>query len=166
MKKGMVIPTLLLGSLLFGSLSPVFANPGWGNDFGTGESCPGTVDEHNKRLEHRMAMMAEILDLNQDQQGQIRQLLADHFAQNQGKREELKMNRETLREQLRSYSFDAQSFRALAGKHAELKTELLVGRARMKQQIFAILTHEQQEKAEKLLNLRGPNHHDRHELNF
>ncbi|MFK5927122.1 MAG: hypothetical protein QM483_10870, partial [Desulfuromusa sp.] len=40
-------------------------------------------------------------------------------------------------------------------KHADLKTDMMVQRAKTKQQVLAVLTPEQQQKAEKLRGMHG-----------
>jgi protein CpxP len=70
-------------------------------------------------------------------------------------RTEMEASRKTLREYKQGNNFDESEFRAIAQKHADLKTEMMVQQAKTKQQIFAVLTPEQRQKAEKLRGMRG-----------
>jgi len=167
MKRKIVVATLLLGTLLSAGVGLALAeSDSWGGGYGRNGNCADSAEDHAKRLEHRMAMMAEVLDLSEQQQAQIKQMLTSNYAQHQALREQLQKNRTALREQLQADSFDEQSFRSLAGKQAELKTELIVARARMKQQLNTVLTPEQQEKAKRLWQLRGKEHHGRHGIDL
>ena len=162
MKKRVLITTVLIGTLATAGIGLAFNGSDRMMGYGRNGNCTATGAEQNARLEHRLGMMTEILGLNDQQQEQIKQLLATHFAQNRGLREQLQQSRDALREQQRSSSFDEQAFRTLAEKQANLKIELMVARGKLKQQIYALLTPEQQDKAERLQQLRGGRHHGRH----
>lgn len=167
MNRRIFIPTLLIGTLLAGSAGLTFAEPGPGRDgYGRGGNCARSVDERGEHFKKRLQMMAVALGLSQEQQDQIKQLLSKHFEQSQGLREQLRQNRDTLRQQMRSSNFDEQSFRTQAEKQADLKTDMMVAQAKLKQQIDAILTPEQQKKAETLRQLRGEGRHGRHGMDW
>ncbi len=155
MKKRVLIPTLLVGTLLTSGLA--LAGP-----FGFGGRCDGhgrgavSYEEHEERMEHRLEMMSALLDLSESQQAQIEALLQKQWAANQQQREEWQAERDALREQLLAKDFDEAKFRAAALKKAEQKVDRMVEHAKLKREIYQLLSPEQQEKADKLLALRGP----------
>ena len=159
MKPRILLPTILMATMLAGGASLALAER---DPWGGGPGHCGKSEDQSERLEHRMARMTEVLDLNEQQQEQIKQLMTAQFEQTQDLQGQLRQNRDALRQQLHGVDFDEQSFRAMAGKQAGLKTEMLVSRAKLKLQINALLSPEQQQKAEKLLQLRENRRHGRH----
>jgi len=162
MKKTMIVPTLTIGALLISSMA--FAWPG-----GQGsKNCDGprngkgqgmTYEQHEERMEQRLDFMAIALDLTADQKKQLEALGEKNWQERQNQREKMQANRNELRELGQSKDFDEKTFRAKAREHADLKTDMRAGHAKMKQQFFAVLTPEQQEKAEKLWDLHGDRQH-------
>lgn len=152
MKKRILIPTLILGTLLTGSLA--LASPGF--DRGNCGNCPNkgqapfSYEQHEERMEQRLEMMSTVLDLSENQQEQIATLLNQRWQNRQQHREQMQAARDAMREARSTATFDEADFRAKAAKQAELKTDMMVERAKMKAEIYALLTPEQQEKAEKL----------------
>jgi protein CpxP len=167
MKNRILISTLLLTTLFAAGGSLAVAGPGFGRGgFGQDGKCGKTLEDSGERLVQRLAMLAEVLDLNEQQQGQINQLLTSHFEQSQNLRQQAQQNSADLRDQLYAKTFDEQGVRLLAEKQAGFKTELLVARAKLKQQIYQVLTPEQQEKAEKLRQLREAGGRGRRGMGF
>lgn len=168
MKKQIIIPALLIGALVTGGATLATAKP-WGNGPGNcgvkGQEM--TAEQHEERMEHRIEMMSEILDLSEEQEQQIEALLQAQFEQKSTQREQMRAGQQELRDKMQATDFNEAEFRALAEQQAKLKIDLMVEKAKTKQQIAAILTPEQQEKAEKLMELRGQGHHGgRHEMGF
>lgn len=118
----------------------------WGN--GKGSRC--NMDCSQRQQGNHLERMAVILDLNPAQQQQ----LAELRAQQQNKRTQMRTEMKTLQQELRAcqpgVEFDAEALKAKARTYADLKAALLVNRIEHKQQMFAILTPEQQEKAGRL----------------
>lgn len=158
MKKTTLITPLLIGLLL--STGIAIASPGGQGGRHWTDSCnrngQGMTDvQHAERMEQRLEKMAVILDLTEQQQEQLKNVFAKNWQDHQAMRAELQASRNALREDQQAATFNEADFRAKAQKHADLTTEMMVQRARTKQQVFAILTPEQQQKAEELRGLRG-----------
>lgn len=161
MKKTMVIPAILIGILLSGGLA--FA---WSGGHGKG-NCNGesgkmgqgmTQEQHSERMDKRLEKMGVILDLTDRQKEQLEGLFDQQWQTHQSMRTEMQASREDLRESKQGQEFNETEFRAKAQKHADLKIEMMVQHAKTKQQIFALLSSEQQQKAEKLREIGGGFH--------
>ncbi|MDX2479766.1 MAG: Spy/CpxP family protein refolding chaperone [Desulfuromusa sp.] len=164
MKKTTLIPALLIGVLLTGGIA--FASPGQGKR-DCGDSCDRkgqgmTSEQHEKRMENRLEKMAVILDLTEQQKEQLENLFEKKWQNHQSMRAEMQASRKDLREYKQGKEFNEADFRAKAQKHAELKTEMMVQHAKTKQQAFAVLTPEQQQKAEKLHGMHGESFFGKH----
>ncbi len=168
MKKRILVPTLVVGTLLIGSL--VMAGPGgygrgncdgggYGNGNGQGMM---NYEQHEERMGQRMEMMDTILDLTEEQKGQIETLLNQKHQDKQELHEQMQASREAMREARNADTFNEADFRAKAAVQAELKTEMMVAHAKLKQQIRALLTPEQQEKADTLGGMMGGHGKGRH----
>lgn len=163
MKKRILLPTLIIGTLLTSSLA--LAGPGYGRNC-IGEDCIGggynskargamTYEQHEERMEHRLEKMSTVLDLTETQQEQIKALFDKQYRDHQPLREQMQAARDAVREARTAETFNEADFRTKAAKQAELKIEMMVQREKMKQELYAILTPEQQEKAETLRGLMG-----------
>ncbi|WP_321367464.1 Spy/CpxP family protein refolding chaperone [uncultured Desulfuromusa sp.] len=158
MKKTTIIPVLLVTLLLSAGTS--FAWPG-----GQGKrACDNSYhrqgqrmnyEQHQVRMENRLEKMAVILDLTEEQQTQIEALIEKQWQDRQSMRAQMQTSRNDLRAYKQGNEFNESEFRAKAQKHADLKTEMMVQHAKTRQQLFAVLTPEQQQKAEKLRALHG-----------
>ena len=161
MKKTAVIPVLsvlLVGLLL--SFGTAFASPGGYGKRNFDDSCNRkgqgmTFEQHEDRMENRLEKMAVILDLTDQQKEQLENLFEKKWQDHQAMRAEMQASRDDLRAYKQGKEFNEADFRAKAQKHADLKTEMMVQHAKAKQQAFAILTPEQQQKAEKLRGMHG-----------
>ncbi len=162
MKKRIIIPTLIIGALLTGGLAlagPFGPGDCDGKGYGRGQQL--TSEEREERMEHKLEMMSEILDLSDNQEEQIEALLEKQWASREEHREQRQAERDEFRQLRTGDDFNEAEFRALAMKKAEQKVDRMVEHAKLKQQIFQLLTAEQQEKADKLMAMRG-NHGRRH----
>lgn len=123
------------------------------------DDCQGRMEmKHEKRLE----IMAEVLDLSEVQQKQIQEIIEQECAERDGNREKMHASREQMRTLLESDTFDEAAVRSLAESEAKMKIDAFVARAKVKNQIFQLLTSEQQELAEKLKPLlHKPGKHHR-----
>lgn len=168
MKKHVLIPALLIGTLLTGSLA--FAAPG----FGKFSNCNGanrgqgaiTFEQHEAKMELRLEKMTAVLDLTEAQQARIKELLNQNWQQRQNDRESMRNARDAMRTARLADPFDEADFRTKATKLNELKTERKIDRVKQQAEIYALLTPEQQKKAETVRGLMaGPGktkgHHDR-----
>ena len=161
MKKRALIPALVIGTLLTTSLA--FAGPGFGGKFGRGcdGDCygrgqgPMSYEQHEERMGHRLEMMAAVLDLSADQQAQIKDLLDQQWQDRQADRDEMLAVRDAMRAARLADPFDEADFRAKAAKQAELRTERMIERTKLQQEIKAVLTPEQQAKADTLGGMMG-----------
>ncbi|PLX80818.1 MAG: hypothetical protein C0615_00430 [Desulfuromonas sp.] len=109
------------------------------------------------RHEHRMDRMADILDLTEAQQKQIDAIHEQERATFEADREQRREIHEQMRALIESDNFDEAAIRNLATKEAEMEIEQRVSRAKVRNQVFNILTPEQQELSKKL----GPMHGER-----
>lgn len=148
---------ILCGVLVLGSNLTALALSGGlggktdGGRFGDG---PCWVEAGSGHREH----MAEKLDLSEEQRQEAEKL----FAANREQAEKLlarikKVDRE-LRLAVNPKDFDEKALRKLAAEKNQLRTELMVGHARTRSRVYALLTPEQRELADlahKLKQLRG-----------
>ena len=168
MKKSILIPSLILGMLLTGSLA--LAGPGGCGSCDRGDSCRGkgqgqgqgvmNPEQREARSGKRLLMMTTVLDLTETQQSQIDALMNEQREEHQQLREKMRDSRDDLRGIRMADTFNETEFLAKAVKQAELKTQMMVEKAKLKQQIYAFLTPDQQEKADKLAKMkRGKGRH-------
>ena len=152
MKKRILIPALVVGTLLTGTL--VMAGPG---GYGRGD-CNGkgggqgamTFEQHEERMGNKLDRMGAILDLTEAQKTEIEALFNEQWQDHQQLREQMHASRDEMRGAQTPGDFNETDFRAKAAKRAELKTEMMVQKAKLRQQVYNLLTPEQQEKADAL----------------
>jgi len=152
MKMRIIISTVLIGSLLTGGIA--FAKPyssNNGNHNSKGQKMV-TEEQHQQRMENRLERMDVILDLNDNQEEQIKVLFSNQRQKNQAMREEIRDDR---RAAMNSGNLDETTLRSNLAKQAGHKADRIVERAEMKKELYAILTPEQQQKAEKIWQTRG-----------
>jgi len=158
MKKNMLIVaalvTTLIGGVGFGP-SLALANADGGRWSGHHE---GRERGHGKRL----AVMAEILKLTEEQKAQIAAIHREERQNMAPLREKMRDARKQLRDAAQAQPFDEAKVRTLAASQADIKTELTVSRLRTHNRISAVLTPEQRELAEKIRPLLGGQHRGEH----
>jgi Spy/CpxP family protein refolding chaperone len=107
-----------------------------------------------KRGGHERGMfgqrMAQQLGLTDAQQQQIKSILQAEKPKMQPLMQELKQERQQMNSLTDSGNFDEAAVRAAASKQAQTETDLAVERARVKSQIFAVLTPDQRTKAQEM----------------
>ncbi len=163
MKKKILVSSLVVGALLTGSLAlAVPGGFGGGNCGGGKGQTTMTYEQHEERMGVRLEKMATILDLSEEQKTQIGALLNQQWQGKQNLREQMQASKDALREIRSSDNFDEAEFRVKMAKQAELKTEMMVKKVELKKQVEALLTPEQQEKADKLEGLMGRHGKGRH----
>jgi Spy/CpxP family protein refolding chaperone len=159
MKNKISISTLLI--VLIFSATSVFAWPGHGNK---GENCDrrGAGMNNEQRMENHLEKMAVILDLNKDQQEKIKALAENHQKERQELRTKMHESRKALREFRFSTDVNVDEYRAKAHQQADLKADMMAQKVQHKKSVFAVMTPEQQKKAEQLWEMRGDkrNGHD------
>lgn len=157
MKKTATITTLLLATLMI--TSSAFAWPGYRDGKGSGDCNRRegrmNYEQHVDRMVNRLERMAVILDLSAEQKTTLEELNSKHFQDRQVLRSKMEKGRDELQAYRFSDKFDEKEFRALAQQHADLKTEMMVQGAKHRQDILAVLTPEQREKADKLREMGG-----------
>ena len=87
------------------------------------------------------------LDLTDEQKAQMKQIREASKSKTLALRESMKENRQKLNEATANGAFDEAQVTAIANERAGLSAQLMVERARVKSQTFAILTADQKAKA-------------------
>lgn len=95
------------------------------------------------------------LNLTEAQQQQVRQLTEQYRAQNRTLIEQVRKAEQARRDAVEAVPFDEGRIRAAMQQLAEPQTEFAVQQARLRSEIYALLTPEQQQQAEKLRAERG-----------
>ena len=95
------------------------------------------------------ARLAKALDLTDAQKEQVKTILETEREKVAPFRQKLGETREKIRRAVEAEPFDEAAVRSLASSQNETRTELMVSRARVKSQIFALLSPEQRERAKK-----------------
>ncbi len=156
MKKSYIIPAMLIGILVTGGIA--IAKPygsGYGNNCKNKGQGMMTEQQHAQRVENRLARMDAILDLSDSQEQEIAVLFNQQWQKRQAVRDEMRAGRDERRAAMQKGTLDEATIRSNVAKRAEFQADRLVERAKMKQELYAILTPEQQEKAEKIRNTQG-----------
>jgi protein CpxP len=156
MKNRTLVTALLAGTLLSGiALSPAVAGRGFGN-------CDQADNpRHQQRMEQRLEQMTTLLGLTATQQQQIGAIMAEQRTQHQDRFRQRREQQRHMPELDSAAPFDEAAFRARAEKRAAERIDMQVERMKTRQRIFALLTPEQQEKAEIVfqnMGKRGPGH--------
>lgn len=150
-----LLPTVLAGAVLIGTLalSNAFAGPGYGKCDELDSSA--RQEKMAERMDRHLAKMTTVLELNETQQTQIKEILANKQEARQDQVEQRCEDRQQMQKLKSAATFDETAFRALAEKHAAQRIDRQVEKMKTKQQIFALLTAEQQEKADVLFQAMG-----------
>jgi len=137
----------LIGGLGFGqALAHARGDGGcWKNHQKGGDRGPGT----------RLALIAEILNLTEEQKSHIAAIHQEERQNIRPLREKMRETREQIRQAASAQPFDEAKVRSLAASQADIKTELMVSRLRTQNRISAVLTPEQRDLAEKIRPLLG-----------
>jgi Spy/CpxP family protein refolding chaperone len=95
------------------------------------------------------ARLAKALDLTDAQKEQVKAILETEREKVAPLRQKLGDTREKIRQAVEAMPFDEAAVRTLAASQNETRTEMMVSRARVQSQIFALLSPEQREQAKK-----------------
>ena len=112
----------------------------------------GMGDGFGPSPEHIVAFMTDTLDLTDAQQAQAKQILDKEKPNFTPLMQQLKDGHKQMRALEESSTFDEAAVRSLVTQQAQAMTELIVTKARVKSELFAILTTDQKAKATKMLN--------------
>jgi protein CpxP len=110
----------------------------------------GRFGRHEGWMLHRLT---KELNLTEAQQTQIKGILAVEKSKTQPLMKQMHDNRMAQSNNFAA-NFDEAQVRAQANQQAQIMSDLIVERARAKSQIYAVLTPEQQAKAQQLMQER------------
>lgn len=108
--------------------------------------------------EHMLSFYTDYLDLTDAQQAQAKDIMDKNKTALQPFFEQMGQSRRDLSQLEQSATFDEAKVRALATQQAANMTEFIVQEARMKSQLFQILTPDQKAKMTKLMDRHGMKH--------
>jgi protein CpxP len=97
--------------------------------------------------------MTKQLNLTEAQQTQIKGIMAGEKTRVKPMMQQLRQNQQTEDANING-SFDENQARTFANKQAQLMTDLIVEKERMRSQVYAVLTPEQRQKALQLMQER------------
>ena len=97
--------------------------------------------------------MTKQLNLTDAQQTQIKDIMAGEKTKIKPMMQQLRQNQQAEDANVNG-SFDENQARAFANKQAQLMTDLIVEKERMRSQVYAVLTPEQRQKALQLMQER------------
>ncbi|MBZ0157134.1 MAG: Spy/CpxP family protein refolding chaperone [Alphaproteobacteria bacterium] len=119
------------------------------------EHCiKGKKRAHKRHFKH----MAKVLGLSDLQKEKVKTILKSGRQANAPLRQQLAESRKALRQATHTVPFDEAAVRAIAEKQTRLRTELIVAESRMWNEVYALLTPEQKDKAGKLFMERRKGH--------
>jgi protein CpxP len=98
---------------------------------------------------HMLEFFTDYLDLTADQQAQAKQIVESGKTTMQPLMEQMKSGHLQMRQLEESSTFDEAKVRVLASQQAQTMTEMIVQKAKIKSQLFAILTADQKAKLQK-----------------
>jgi protein CpxP len=104
--------------------------------------------------------MTKQLNLTADQQTQIKGIMANEKTKIKPMMQQLRQNEQAENANING-TFDENQARAFAGKQAQLMTDLIVEKERMRSQVYAVLTPEQRQKALQLMQERQQHRQER-----
>ena len=104
--------------------------------------------------------MTKQLDLTEAQQTQIKGIMASEKTKIKPMMQQLRQNQQAEDASMNG-TFDENQARAFANKQAQLMTDLIVEKERMRSQVYAVLTPEQRQKALQLMQERQQHRQER-----
>jgi protein CpxP len=117
--------------------------------------CNVNVDCSQAQQGNRLERMAVILDLSPEQQQQMTELRTAQKEKRAQMRTQLREARQQLRTAQAQAGVETADLKAKARTFSDLKGAMLLNKIEHKQQMFSILTPEQQEKAAKLKGMHA-----------
>jgi periplasmic protein CpxP/Spy len=143
-KKFLIIPAILMALAAGLATSALAQRPGKG--FG----------HHGGWMKH----MAKQLNLTDAQQTQIKGIMATEKTKIKPLMQQMRQNQQAQDANING-SFDENQTRAFAGKQAQIMTDLIVEKQRMRSEVYAVLTPEQRQKAQQLMLERQQHRQER-----
>jgi Spy/CpxP family protein refolding chaperone len=116
----------------------------------------GFVRNNGWMLKH----MTKQLNLTEAQQTQIKGIMASEKTKIKPMMQQLRQNQQAEDANING-SFDENQARTFANKQAQLMTDLIVEKERMRSQVYAVLTPEQRQKALQLMQERQQHRQER-----
>lgn len=104
--------------------------------------------------------MTRQLNLTEAQQTQIKGIMAGEKTKIKPLMQQLRQNEQAEQASING-TFDENQARAFAGKQAQLTADLIVEKERMRSQVYAVLTPEQRQKAQQLMQERQQHRQER-----
>lgn len=148
--KALLIATTLVGGA---AAAVAYAMPPGGGACGYGPHAMG-LGRHGMDHEARIERMAQHLNLTQEQREQVRAIVDKHRPQTRALRDQLTESHKQLREIVRSDRFNENEVRKLAEAQGKLKAEMIVQRAKVQNEIRAVLTEEQRRQLDEMRKQR------------
>jgi Spy/CpxP family protein refolding chaperone len=115
------------------------------------------IGRHNGWMLKRMTKQ---LNLTEAQQTQIKGIMAAEKTKIKPLMQQLRQNEQAEQANING-TFDENQARAFAGKQAQLTADLIVEKERMRSQVYAVLTPEQRQKAQQLMQERQQHRQER-----
>lgn len=137
--------------LLITGIGTAMASRGDGMGMRDGD-CRGSKPGDNP-MDRHLEKMSKFLDLTADQQTAIQQIMTDHRAQADSHRQQMQEARAAMLQQ-KGAGFSEDEVRKAAELSGSAYAEMMVDRARMHNEMDAVLTVEQRQLAEKLAMLQ------------
>jgi Spy/CpxP family protein refolding chaperone len=167
MKKRIIIPTVLCGIVLTTS---AIASQFSAKDIGEGDYQHGwrgpqmkqelTQEQYDVRLSKQLDRMTVLLDLNEEQLTQLKNLFEQQWQMRKELQEKMQASRDAMLAYRLNNKSDLDEFRNLVEEQAEIDVEMKVNREKQRQNLFSLLTEDQQAKLERLHEIiRGPHKH-------
>lgn len=139
----LIIPTVIAAGLFTASMAN--ADSGW---FGKGKHYGS--EHHYERMEH----LSDMLDMSDDQETQLKAILKN--AKEQGKAN--KVSRRGMRQAMMSISPDDPQFMTKVEEQADIAAANMKAKmlhfAQVRQDVYAILTEEQKQKMQRMIEKR------------
>jgi Spy/CpxP family protein refolding chaperone len=145
-KKLFIIPAILMA--LTAGLATAALAQGSGGGFG----------HHHKGW--MLKRMTKQLNLTDAQQTQIKGIMAGEKTKIKPLMQQLHQNQQAQDANING-TFDENQARAFASKQAQVMTDLIVEKQRMRSQVYAVLTPEQRQKAQQLMQERQQRRQER-----
>ncbi len=122
----------------------------------SGKSC----EKYGKKFGKRMEYMIERLELNEEQEKQVRSIRDSYHPKVEALRDKMRDNRKQLRETMHADTIDQAKVKQLAQQIGDLKTDKIILRAQMRNEFHKVLTKEQLEKMKNSKGHHGYEHRE------
>lgn len=143
--------------LLIGGFSTAMAF--MGHNMGAGD-CQGKNGE-NMPMNRHLEKMTDFLELTKDQQTKIQTIMTAHHEQSGQHHESMQQVHAAISQQ-KGKEFNESEVRRAAEQGNAAQTEMMVSRAKMQNDIYAVLTAEQQKLFDKVELMCGDRSEGRH----